>query len=62
MPVIEVKMWEGRTTEQKEELIKRLTDAIVETCGTKKGHVSVIIHDVKKENWGLHGEQASKIR
>ncbi|MFH1722026.1 MAG: 2-hydroxymuconate tautomerase [Candidatus Altiarchaeota archaeon] len=62
MPVIEVKLWDGRTPEQKEKVIAVVTDAICESIGCPREHVHVIIHDVKKENWGIGGKQASKIQ
>ncbi len=60
MPVVIVEMWEGRTAEQKEKLIKGITK-VFEEIGVKAEHISVIIHDVPKSNWGLRGEQASKL-
>ncbi|MFC2154275.1 2-hydroxymuconate tautomerase [Candidatus Altiarchaeota archaeon] len=62
MPVVEIKMWAGRTPEQKETVIKKITEAVCESIGCPRDHVHVIIYDVPKENWGLHGEQASKIK
>jgi len=62
MPVVKIDMWEGRTVEQKEKLIKSVSDAVANTLGISKEHVTVIINDVPKTNWGLKGEQASKIR
>ncbi len=62
MPVVKIDMWEGRTKEQKEKLIKSVTKAIADTLGIPKEHITVIINDVPKTNWGLKGEQASKIR
>ena len=59
MPVVIVEIWEGRTAEQKEKLIKGITRAF-EEVGTKAESVHIIIHDVSKSNWGSHGEQASK--
>jgi len=60
MPVIIVEMWEGRTLEQKEKLIKGITKAF-EEIGTKAESVNIVIHDVSKTNWGKGGQQASKI-
>lgn len=60
MPVVIVEMWEGRTPEQKEKLIRGITRAF-EDIGTKAEAVSVIIHDVSKSNWGSGGQQASKL-
>ena len=60
MPVVIIEMWEGRTEEQKEKLMKAVTNAF-ETIGIKKGRVTVIIHDMPKSNWSVQGEQASKM-
>jgi len=54
-------MWEGRTTEQKEKLIKGITRAFEESLGTKAEALHIVIHDVPKTNWGTKGEQASKL-
>ena len=60
MPVVIIEMWEGRTDEQKETLIKGITRAF-EEIGTKAEALSIIIHDVPKRNWGKSGQQASKL-
>ena len=60
IPVVIIEMWEGRTSDQKERLIKGVTKAF-EEIGTKPESLHIIIHDVPKSNWGLHGEQASKV-
>jgi len=61
MPVVIVEMWEGRTPEQKEKLIKSLYKAFEESFGTKPESLQVVLHDVPKTNWGSKGEQASKV-
>ncbi|MCD6088339.1 2-hydroxymuconate tautomerase family protein [Candidatus Bathyarchaeota archaeon] len=60
MPVVIVEMWEGRTDEQKEELIRGITEAF-ERIGVPAEALNIIIHDVPKANWGLRGKQASKL-
>lgn len=60
MPVVRVEMWEGRTEKQKEILIKNITK-VFEEIGVNPDHLTVIIHDIPKSNWGMRGEQASKI-
>ena len=60
MPVVIVEMWEGRTEKQKEKLIKAITRAF-EEIGVKAEWLNIIIHDVPKSNWGMRGEQASKL-
>jgi len=61
LPVVIVEMWEGRTVEQKEKLIKSIARAFQESLGTKPESLSIVIHDVPKTNWGSKGEQASKL-
>lgn len=60
MPVVRVDMWEGRTEEVKEKLIKGITKVFTET-GMRPEWVTVIINDVPKTNWGSGGKQASKM-
>ena len=60
MPVVIVEMWEGRTAELKEKLIKGITKVFEETLGTKPESLHIVIHDVPKSNWGMRG-QASKL-
>lgn len=56
MPIINIQMLEGRTPEQKEQLIKEVTEAVVRTTGARKEAVTIIINDMKKENYGHSGE------
>ena len=56
MPFIEVKLYEGRTREQKEALVDRITDAFVEIAGTPKEHVWIVFRDVPKEQWAMDGK------
>jgi len=60
MPVVIVEMWKGRTEEQKVKLIKGITKAF-EEIGVSPEHVDIIIHEVSKSDWGIRGEQASKL-
>jgi len=60
VPVVEVNMWEGRSAEQKETLIQGITRAFSE-IGVAPDHLTIIIHDIPKTNWGIRGQQASKM-
>lgn len=64
MPLIQVSLIEGRTAEQKENLINRITDAVAETLDSPASAVRVIINEVKPENWGIAGEtmKAKRLR
>ena len=55
MPLITVKMLDGRTQEQKRELVKALTAAMVETCGAPREGTSVVIEEVTREHWAVGG-------
>jgi 4-oxalocrotonate tautomerase len=61
MPVVVIEMWEGRTPEQKEKLIKGVVKAFEDSLGTKPESLNIVIHDVPKINWGTRGQQASKL-
>jgi 4-oxalocrotonate tautomerase len=56
MPVVTIEMYEGRSTEQKQALVERVTDAMVEEADAPRESLDVIIHDVPKENWGRDGK------
>lgn len=55
MPIVQIDMIEGRTTEQKRELVKRVTAAISETANCPTAAVTIIIRDMPKENLGQGG-------
>ena len=54
-------MIQGRTPEKKEELIKKVTDAIAETLEIPKERVQIVLNEVSKENIGRGGIPLSKI-
>ncbi len=60
MPVVIIEMWEGRTDEQKEKLMKGIFKAF-EEIDVPPEALNIIIHDIPKTNWGLRGGQASKL-
>jgi 4-oxalocrotonate tautomerase len=55
MPFVVVEMWEGRTVEQKRNLVKAITDAMVTQAGCKPEHLHVVIHETPKDSWGRAG-------
>jgi len=59
MPVLKVEMWEGRTTNQKRELVEVLSRETARITGCDLASVHVIIEIVKKENWGAGGQLCS---
>jgi 4-oxalocrotonate tautomerase len=55
MPVVTVQIWSGRTAEQKRNLVRALTDAMVKHMDCKPDHLHVIIQDIPKDSWGRDG-------
>ncbi|MES2635246.1 MAG: 4-oxalocrotonate tautomerase [Pseudomonadota bacterium] len=56
MPTIRVELMEGRTPEQKKNLVKALTQAVVDTLGSKAESVDVLLFDIKRHDWATGGE------
>ena len=59
MPVVTVEMWEGRTVEQKRQLVKSIT-SVMTNIGIHPQAVYVIIKDNPKHNWAIGGRLASE--
>ena len=59
MPVVRIDLWKGRDKEKKEELIEKVTSAVVDAIGCSTEAVQVIINEVDKDNWGIGGTPAS---
>ena len=59
MPIVEVKMYTGRSHAQKAELAKAITDAMVNIGKTRPEAVMVLFQDVPREDWALAGVLAS---
>ncbi len=55
MPVVQITLLEGRTTEQKRKLAARITDAMVEEAGARKEAVVVTFVDVSRESYASGG-------
>lgn len=59
MPLVTVHMFEGRTVEQKRELVAAITEAVVRIAKTTPEATQVVITDVAKNNWATAGKLAS---
>ena len=59
MPILEVKMLEGRSDDQKRTLVKELTNVICNTIDSKPEKVRVIITEMPKDHYGIAGVLAS---
>ncbi len=52
MPHVIVKLFTGRTEQQKAKIAQAVTAAIMESAGNTEDAVSVSIEDVAPEDWG----------
>ena len=55
MPLVIVKMLEGRSVEQKRRLVKELTNVVVKYTGVTDDQVDIIVEDYARENWAKAG-------
>ncbi|MES3160783.1 MAG: 4-oxalocrotonate tautomerase family protein [Halorubrum sp.] len=56
MPVVSVKMYEGRTTEQKQAIVEGITETMVDHAGANPETLHVVIEDVPEDSWGRNGK------
>ncbi len=60
MPVVIVEMWEGRTIEQKKQLVEGITASFAK-IGTPPEAVQIILKDNPKRNWAIGGKLTSEV-
>ena len=60
MPYVNIKITkEGTTSEQKEELIKGITDLLARVLGKNPATTVVTIDEVETDNWGIDGQSVT---
>lgn len=60
MPIAQINMMEGRTDEQKEALIRKVTDAVMSSLSAPEENVTVLINEIPKVHFGIGGLSADK--
>lgn len=56
MPFVTIEMVEGRTLDQKRELVEKITQVVAETVNVPPERVYVFVEDLKKENFAQGGK------
>lgn len=56
MPIIQVEMLEGRTIEQKRQMVKKVTEAVVDSVNCPPEAVRIIIREMPKEHFAVAGK------
>jgi 4-oxalocrotonate tautomerase len=55
MPLVQITLLKGRTTEQKRKIAERITDVMVEEAKTPRDGVVVIFVDVERDSYARGG-------
>jgi len=56
MPIVQIDMLEGRTVEQKREMVAKITQVIVETAKCSAEAVNIVIRDMAPHDYGSAGK------
>ncbi len=63
MPIVQVSVWEGMTSENKKKTVEGITK-VFEEMGVPKEAVHIVIYEAPKNNWAtggqLHSERHAK--
>jgi 4-oxalocrotonate tautomerase len=60
MPIIRIEMLEGRSVARKQELVEVLSRETARITGCSLDVITVVVEDVKRENWGVAGRLLSQ--
>ena len=55
MPTVHIDMFEGRTIDQKRDMVKKVTEAIVSSLNVTPDVVTIIINDMAYHNYAKGG-------
>lgn len=56
MPIVHIELLEGRTLEQKRQLVEKVTQAIVDSIAAPAESIQIVIQDMAKENHAHAGK------
>jgi 4-oxalocrotonate tautomerase len=57
MPIVEVKLYDKRVTEESvPKIIEALTQALHESSGAAVEHIQVVVQGVSPKHWGVAGK------
>ncbi|MFS0644739.1 2-hydroxymuconate tautomerase [Siminovitchia sp. 179-K 8D1 HS] len=59
MPLVTIKMFEGRTDEQKKALVEKVTEAVAETTGASTESVTIVIEEMTRNHYAVGGKRFS---
>jgi 4-oxalocrotonate tautomerase len=57
MPIVEVKLYDARVTEESvPKIIEAMTEALAESSGAAREHIQVLVQGVSPKHWGVAGK------
>ncbi|AMY04841.1 4-oxalocrotonate tautomerase [Staphylococcus condimenti] len=59
MPLVNIKLIEGRSDEQLKDLVKEVTDAVERTTKADRNAISVVLEEMKPTHYGVGGVRKS---
>jgi len=59
MPIVQVSVWEGMSTENKKKTVEGITK-VFEELGIPKEAVNIVIYEAPKGNWATGGQLHSE--
>lgn len=62
MPIIEIKILEGRAPETIEALIRNVSSTVSESLDSPLQNVRVLVDEVPKSHWGIAGSSVEKMK
>lgn len=60
MPYVNIKITQGATAGQKAQLIRGVTQLLVDVLGKNPQTTCVVIDEVETDNWGIGGESITE--
>ena len=60
MPFVNIQILKGHSQQRKDEIARRVTDAVSELAELPKGAIWVVFEDVQPSDWFVGGEAVSK--
>lgn len=62
MPFINIKMTPPASAEQKAEIIKRVTQVMVDVLGKNPANTHIVLETIPTDDWGIAGETVTERR
>ena len=55
MPLVRIELFEGRTDEEKDKMIREVTRAMATSLNIDKDDVDIILQEIKRKDWATGG-------